>query len=43
MFKNHKNRYDFKQDEKKLLIKIFEEIKTEEGYVSFEKIVAFFE
>lgn len=43
MLKNRKNRYDFKQDEKELLVKIFEEIKTEEKYVSFEKIVAFFE
>jgi len=43
MLKNSKNRYDFKQDEKELLLKIFEEIKTDQNFVSFENVVAFFE
>lgn len=41
--KNKKDFYDFKVDEKEMLIKIFNEIRTGESEVSFEAIMTFFE
>lgn len=40
--RNDKSSYDFKKDEKELLVRLFNELKGKDNYVTFDSVIGFF-